>query len=79
MRLGRIGDMKRSWWSDYGKVKYCWFCDCENCPFGWDDTGYEGECNDCGCYFNYNFQTPKIVCLLPRWIKRMIKKVKRWK
>ena len=22
---------------------------CENCPAGWEDRGYEGECYDCGC------------------------------
>lgn len=22
---------------------------CENCPAGWEDRSYEGECNDCGC------------------------------
>lgn len=22
---------------------------CENCPAGWEDRTYEGECNDCGC------------------------------
>ena len=23
--------------------------DCEECPAGWEDRGYEGECYDCGC------------------------------
>lgn len=23
--------------------------DCEYCPLGWEDRGYEGECYDCGC------------------------------
>lgn len=22
---------------------------CEECPAGWEDRGYEGECYDCGC------------------------------
>lgn len=22
---------------------------CENCPAGWEDRSYEGECYDCGC------------------------------
>lgn len=22
---------------------------CENCPAGWEDMSYEGECNACGC------------------------------
>lgn len=22
---------------------------CENCPAGWEDRDYEGECNSCGC------------------------------
>jgi hypothetical protein len=28
-------------------------CDnCEYCPLGWENTTYEGECIDCGCYVN---------------------------
>ena len=23
--------------------------DCEYCPLGWEERGYEGECYDCGC------------------------------
>ncbi len=23
--------------------------ECENCPLGWEERGYEGECYDCGC------------------------------
>ena len=26
--------------------------DCEYCPLGWEERGYEGECYDCGCYVN---------------------------
>lgn len=52
--------------------------DCENCFFGWDCTSYEGECEDCGCYINYEFDTPKIFCVLPWKIKKLIKKVKGW-
>lgn len=22
---------------------------CENCPAGWEERSYEGECQDCGC------------------------------
>ena len=55
------------------------FCpDCEHCFFGWDCTSYEGECEDCGCYINYEFNTPKIFCALPWRIKKLIKKVKGW-
>lgn len=55
------------------------FCpDCENCFFGWDCTSYEGECEDCGCYINYEFNTPKIFCALSWRIKKLIKKIKGW-
>jgi hypothetical protein len=23
--------------------------ECENCPLGWEERGYEGECYDYGC------------------------------
>ena len=52
--------------------------DCEHCIFGWDCTSYEGECEDCGCYIINDFNTPKFYCALPRWIKKLIKKVKGW-
>ena len=26
--------------------------DCEYCPLGWDERGYEGECYDYGCLVN---------------------------
>ena len=52
---------------------------CEDCPMGWDDMSYEGECNDCGCYFNYDFNVPRWKCILPRWVKNLIKKRKGWK
>ena len=72
--LRRIGDMKKSWWVDHDKVKYYWHADCGNCPFGWETRGYEGECYDDGCYAHDS----KLACYLPRWIKRLIKRIKRW-
>lgn len=52
--------------------------DCEHCCMGWEDRGYEGECNDCGCCFNYEFDVPIWKCVLPYWVKRLIKKIKGW-
>lgn len=52
--------------------------DCEHCVMGWDDTSYDGECNDCGCCFDYHFNVPKWKCALPWRIKKLIKKVKGW-
>ena len=55
------------------------FCpDCENCIFGWDYTGYEGECYDCGCYIDHDFNVSKFYCAIPWRIKKLIKKVKGW-
>ena len=31
-------------WRDFVTI-----ADCENCPLGWEERGYEGECYDCGC------------------------------
>lgn len=56
----------------------CWYDkDCEHCPMGWEDMSYEGECNDCGCSFDYNFNVPFWKCMLPKWIKRIIIKIKK--
>lgn len=54
-------------------VVSCWYnCDCENCPMAWEDRNYEGECGDCGCLFDYNFNVPIWKCMLPNGIKRKI-------
>lgn len=42
--------------------------ECEYCPLGWEERGYEGECYDYGCYVNDD----KEWCLKPfkqRWEK----------
>ena len=53
----------------------CWYDrDCGNCPMSWEDRSYEGECNDCGCLFDYDFNVSTWKCMLPKWIKRMIAK-----
>ena len=31
-----------------------------------------GECNDCGCLFDYDFKVPIWKCMLPRWIKAIV-------
>ena len=52
--------------------------DCENCPCGWEDRSYEGECYDCGCYISKDgdFSAPTLVCMLPNWVKRILLKLK---
>lgn len=51
---------------------------CEDCPMGWEDRGYEGECNDCGCLFDHDFRVPLWKCLLPDWVlARIAKRIKR--
>ena len=59
-------------------VKHYLERDCENCPFGWECSSYEGECEDYGCYINYNFNVPLIICMLPERLKLLIKKMKGW-
>src|SRR5574344_2764943 len=61
-------------WENYTNIN-CWYdCDCENCPMGWEDMSYEGECNDCGCLFDHNFKVPIWKCMLPEGIKKLIVK-----
>lgn len=57
---------------------HCWYdCDCENCPMGWESRSYEGECDDCGCLFGYEIGSAPIwKCMLPRWFKNLILKLK---
>lgn len=64
-------------WKDWTEVSLWYDCDCENCPMGWEDRGYEGECNDCGCLFDNDFNVPIWKCMLPNWIKQKIAKRKR--
>lgn len=65
---------KSNEWEDYTTID-CWYdCDCENCPMGWEDRGYEGECSDCGCLFSHDFNTPIWKCMLPNWIKNILVK-----
>ena len=82
MKLFKIGDIAvEKWQEGSGKDTinhYYTECDCKHCVMGWDDMSYEGECEDCGCCFDYHFNVPKWKCALPRWIKKLIKKVKGW-
>lgn len=77
-----IGDLEfGTWiiWSAKGEEREIDFDpDCEHCIFGWESRSYEGECEDCGCYIDYEFNTPKFFCALPWRIKHLIKKIKRW-
>lgn len=64
-------------WERYTTIN-CWYDrDCEYCPMGWEDRSYEGECNDCGCLFDYDFNVPIWKCMLPDWIKKLIIKHKK--
>lgn len=50
----------------------CWYeSDCENCPLGWESRSYEGECEDCGCFFDHDFNVPKWKCMLPNFVKKI--------
>lgn len=69
-KIKRIGDVVFSEWGHD--------CDCENCPMGWDVYSYEGECEDCGCCFDYHFNVPLWKCMLPHWVKELIKRIKKW-
>lgn len=40
--------------------------DCENCPLGWEERGYEGECYDCGCMVHAD----KIPCDETSWCRK---------
>ena len=42
--------------------------------WGGKQEAYEGECDDCGCLFDYDFRVPIWKCMLPRWIKNIIAK-----
>ena len=77
-----IGDLKFCSWVVYTNKKRKRELDldpdCEHCYFGWDCTSYEGECEDCGCYIDHDFNTSKWICALPQWIKELIVKIKGW-
>lgn len=58
---------------------HCWYeCDCEHCPSSWEDRSYEGECNDCGCFLakKGHDNAPMLICMLPRWIKKILLRYK---
>lgn len=63
-------------WKSWTEVSVWYDCDCEYCPMSWENRGYEGECNDCGCLFDNDFNVPVWKCMLPDWIKRKIAKRK---
>lgn len=73
--VGWDNDGNRKEWSEV----HCWYdCDCENCPCGWESRGYEGECDDCGCMMSKSgdLDAPVWKCMLPRWIKNIVRKRK---
>ena len=80
MKIGNMVLQKSTYYEINGKhvTKHYLEPECETCPFGWDCYSYEGECEDYGCYVNYEFDVPLIVCMLPERIKRLIKKIKEW-
>lgn len=78
----KIGVLELFSWNEVknGKQKKYFGIDrcCEDCVMGWDSFSYEGECEDCGCCFNYEFDVPIWKCALPDWVKKIIKKMKGW-
>ncbi|MBO7713930.1 MAG: hypothetical protein J6S85_10200 [Methanobrevibacter sp.] len=79
MKIGDVEFYISKYWQDKKEIKKISHdCDCENCVMGWEIRSYEGECEDCGCCFDYDFNVPLWKCLLPTWIKKRIKKAKRW-
>lgn len=52
--------------------------DCEHCHFCYEYGSYEGECIDCGCYIDHDFNVSKLYCAIPWKIKMLIKEVKGW-
>ena len=59
-------------------ILHCWYePKCEDCPMGWEDISYEGECSDCGCLLSRESNSsPMWKCMLPKSIKRGVDK---WK
>ena len=79
VHIGNLEFWTATFYTTKGRKREFDLCpNCENCCFGWDCTSYEGECEDCGCYIDYEFNTPKIFCALPWRIKKLIKKVRGW-
>lgn len=66
-------------WENY-TILSCWYePNCEACPMGWEDIGYEGECYDCGCMLSgdgHSFDVPAWKCMLPKSIKKAACKLK---
>lgn len=58
---------------------HCWYeCDCEHCPLSWEVRGYDDW--DWGCHMaEHGEDYPKtiLICMLPRWIKKILLKHKR--
>lgn len=71
---GSIKNDKPKNWTEL----HCWYeCDCENCPLGWEDRSYEGECMSCGCYMaerGKDYPKTMLICMLPKWIKKILLK-----
>lgn len=57
---------------------HCWHeCDCKHCPLSWEVRCYDDF--DCGCYAaELGEDSPKtsLICMLPRWIKKIILRYK---
>ncbi len=69
----RLGSRKNDELKQWTEL-HCWYeCDCQHCPLSWEDRGLEDV--DCGCYVaEYGEEYPKtlLVCMLPRWIKKIL-------
>lgn len=65
---------KEDGWDSWTEIHLWYECDCENCPLSWEARSYEGECEDCGCLFDHNFNVPIWKCMLPKWLKNIVLK-----
>ena len=74
----KIGNLEIHTYKLDGQKKHGLYSDCEGCPFGYDSYSYEGECEDCGCYIDHDFDVHPIICAIPYKLKKLIKKLKGW-
>lgn len=65
------GDCSSGEWKNWTEIKCFYEQNCEDCPLGWEDRSYEGECYDCGCLFDKDFDVPVWKCMLPKFVKKL--------
>ena len=58
---------------------HCWCeCDCGYCPLSWENSSYEGECYDYGCFLakKGHDNASMLICMLPNWVKKILLRYK---